>query len=147
MSAWSTQTDTVGSVLTNVPGHLGDEEGTEGLSGSISDRHRRSGRRHRVCRQHAVSTALGVFVEHFSPICGQMVKRTSSALSGWAEATEQPHRGRLPAAPSPQRTEARVAEGTVPNGPPLEENWIEDDIEEAIQKDLDDIHAERIEKE
>lgn len=89
MSEWSIQTDTVRSVLTTVMGHLGDGEATEGLSGNILDMDTAvQGAASECADSMPVSSAIGMFMEHFSPICGQMVRRTSSALSGCAEATE-----------------------------------------------------------
>lgn len=88
-SSWSIQTNTVSSVLTTVMGHLGDQEGNEGLSGNISALDTAvQGAATESADSMPVSTAIGMFMEHFSPVCGQMVKRTSSALSGCAQATE-----------------------------------------------------------
>lgn len=89
MSDWNIQTDTVRAVLTTVMGHLGDREATEGLAKDISDMDTAvQGAATECADSMPVSSAIGMFMEHFSPICGQMVKRTSSALSGCAEATE-----------------------------------------------------------
>ncbi|PWV48554.1 DUF6507 family protein [Nocardiopsis sp. L17-MgMaSL7] len=88
-SSWNIQTETVGSVLNTVLDHLGDQEGSEGLSGNISDMDTAvQGAATECADSMPVSTAIGLFMENFSPICGHMVKRTSNALSGCAEATE-----------------------------------------------------------
>ena len=89
MSDWNIQTDTVRAVLTTVLGHLGDGEATEGLAGDISDLDTAiQGAATECTDSMPVGSAIGMFMEHFSPICGQMVRRTSNALSGCAEATE-----------------------------------------------------------
>ena len=89
MSDWNVQTDTVRAVLTTVMEHLGDGEATEGLAGDIFDMDTAvQGAATECADSMPVSSAIGMFMEHFSPICGQMVKRTSSALTGCAEATE-----------------------------------------------------------
>lgn len=37
MSAWNIQSGPVGAVLTTVNGHLGDQDGTSGLTGHVKD--------------------------------------------------------------------------------------------------------------
>ncbi|WP_017615260.1 DUF6507 family protein [Nocardiopsis salina] len=86
MSGWSIQIDAVSGVLTTVLGHLGDEDATEGLSGSIQTMDTAVQSAAEECGDSfPVETALGLFMSHYGPLCGQMVRRTGSAVTACSE--------------------------------------------------------------
>ena len=117
MSEWSTQTDTVRSVLTTVVGHLGDSEASEGSAGNILDMDTAvQGDASECSAGMPVSSAIGMSMERFSPICGQVVRRTSSALSGCAETTEHYVTGDYEMAAEAQsaRLDTPITEGDLP---------------------------------
>lgn len=117
MSGWSIQIDAVSGVLTTVLGHLGDEDATEGLSGSIQTMDTAVQSAAEECGDSfPVETALGLFMAHYGPLCGQMVRRTGSAVTACSEATQHYQTGDLEMAETAQRNnlEAPVTEDDLP---------------------------------
>ncbi|MGQ4269891.1 DUF6507 family protein [Nocardiopsis changdeensis] len=87
MSTWNIQPGEVGGVLTTVFSHIGDEEGTSGLTGNMTD----LGEHLVDADTHAASgpigQALGEFAEHYFRVLGDTVGLASRAVNGAGEAT------------------------------------------------------------
>lgn len=87
MSAWNIRPGEVGTILTTVFSHVGDEEGTSGLTGNMTD----LGERLVDADTHAASgpigRALGEFAEHYFGVLGDTVGLAARAVNGAGEAT------------------------------------------------------------
>lgn len=117
MTTWNIQPETIGAVLTTVLGHLGDEEATEGLAGNIQDLDTAvQGAAEECSSSTPVHSAIGMFMENALPTCGDMVRRTSTAVSGCAEATEHYQLGNLEMAENAERNslDTPVSEDEIP---------------------------------
>ncbi|MBB6173853.1 hypothetical protein HNR23_003913 [Nocardiopsis mwathae] len=82
MSSWDINPDGVGGVLKSVSGHLGDEAGTEGLTGEITA----VGKNMETAAAKAASEPIGIALRGFFGFCsadmGAMAAKTASAVNG-----------------------------------------------------------------
>ncbi|OOC55570.1 MULTISPECIES: DUF6507 family protein [Nocardiopsis] len=87
MSGWNIRPADVGAVLSSTAAHIGDEEGTEGLTGHIKDIEGHLTDLSTGVRSVPVSIALGEFAGHYFGVMGDMVSQTISGLTGAGDAT------------------------------------------------------------
>ncbi|MDE3723290.1 MULTISPECIES: DUF6507 family protein [Nocardiopsis] len=87
MSTWNIQPAEVGAILDTVFSHIGDEEGTSGLTGDTVD----LGDHLVDADTHAASApigqALSEFAEHYFGVLGEAIGLASGAVNGAGEAT------------------------------------------------------------
>ncbi|WP_304452821.1 DUF6507 family protein [Nocardiopsis sp. YSL2] len=119
MSAWNIQSGPVGAVLTTVNGHLGDQDGTSGLTGHVRDLGDAVVAASEACADSLpVSVALNGFLEHYSPDCRAMIEKTASAITGCSEATNHYLAGALEMAAEAQANAGAVFDPNDPNDLP-----------------------------
>ncbi|SHI56675.1 hypothetical protein SAMN05421803_101601 [Nocardiopsis flavescens] len=87
MSTWNIRPPEVGAILGTVSGHVGDEEGTEGLTGHLTSLEGHLADAASGAHSPPIEMALGEFAGHFFAEVGDMVALTTSAVTGAGEAT------------------------------------------------------------
>ncbi|WP_053617943.1 DUF6507 family protein [Nocardiopsis sp. NRRL B-16309] len=119
MSAWNIQPGPVGAVLAAVNGHLGDQEGTSGLTGHVRDLGDAVVAASETCADSLpVSIALNGFLEHCSPDCRSMIEKTASAITGCSDATNHYRDGALDMAAEAQANAGVLFDPNDPNDLP-----------------------------
>ncbi|OLT30769.1 hypothetical protein BJF83_24455 [Nocardiopsis sp. CNR-923] len=87
MPGWNIQVPEVSGVLNQVHDHIGDEDATTGLTGTMTN----LAERLEEVSTHAASAPIGIalaeFAEHYFGVLGQTVGLAASAVSGAGEAT------------------------------------------------------------
>ncbi|MDE3719944.1 DUF6507 family protein [Nocardiopsis sp. N85] len=107
MSSWDIDPARVGGVLEATLGHLGDEEGTGGLTRELSQLETHLGNAVEECGSGIVSDALGRFAEHYFGVLGDMAGTTLRAVEGAYEATTHYMEGNLEMAAEAQANAAK----------------------------------------
>jgi len=87
VSAWNIQVPEVRGVLTTVSGHIGDEDGSSGLTGDSVALGEATTEAEAAASSVPISVALGEFSEYVSGLVGGIVELTASAVGGASEAT------------------------------------------------------------
>ncbi|WP_157982385.1 DUF6507 family protein [Nocardiopsis sp. FIRDI 009] len=82
MPAWSIQPQEVFGVLSSVSEHVGDEDGTEGLTGHMTSLETHLNEANSAANSDPIGTALAEFAEHYFGEIGGMVSKSASAVSG-----------------------------------------------------------------
>lgn len=119
MSVWNIQHQEVGSVLTAVNGHLGDQEGTSGLTGQVKDLGDAVVAAAETCADSLpVSIALNGFLESYGPDCRAMIEKTGSAITGCSDATNHYLDGSLDMAAEAQANAGDIFDPNDPNDLP-----------------------------
>ncbi|QBI52230.1 DUF6507 family protein [Streptomonospora litoralis] len=110
MSRWDLKPDEVYGVLNTVAGHIGDEEGTEGLTkhstsleGALQDANA-------AASSAPIGMALQEFSTHCSGLIGDMIGLGSSAVKGAGDATRHYANGNLEMALEAQANSGVVEE-------------------------------------
>ena len=116
MSAWNIRPSEVGTILSTVSGHVGDEEGTEGLTGHLTSLEGHLADAASGAHSSPIEMALGEFAEHFFGEVGDMVAITSSAVTGAGEATMHYVNGNLDMAFDAQANAGKVVTPVDGNG-------------------------------
>ncbi len=114
MSKWNIQPAEVGSVLTKVAAHIGEEGGSDGLVGSMTSTENLLTSISEEADSTPVSIALGEFAQHNFELMGDMTKLTVSAVTGASEATTQYVKGNLEMAAEAQENAGVVPEPETP---------------------------------
>ncbi|WP_046471106.1 DUF6507 family protein [Allosalinactinospora lopnorensis] len=86
MSGWDVSPEGVSSVLLSVGGHLGDEEGTEGLTAQIESFNDHVEEAAGSAASEPIGKALEESVEEYGAKMQKMAAKTSSAISGCSAA-------------------------------------------------------------
>jgi hypothetical protein len=119
MSGWNIQTQQVGAVLTAVNGHLGDQEGTSGLTGHVRDLGEALVAAAETCADSMpVSAALNGFLGYVAPDCRTMIDKTGSAITGCADAANHYRDGALEMAAEAQANAGVLFDPNDPNDLP-----------------------------
>jgi hypothetical protein len=86
MSAWNIQPQEATTILSAVSGHVGDEEGTEGLTGHMKSLETHLNEADSAAASAPIGVALGELAAHYFGEIGDMVAISSSAVAGAGEA-------------------------------------------------------------
>ncbi|CAM3753199.1 DUF6507 family protein [Nocardiopsis rhodophaea] len=108
MSGWDINPEGVGGVLQTVSGHLGDEEGTEGLTSDIKSFGNHIETAAVKSDSGPIGTALHGFFDKYSEEMRAMASKTASAINGCGNAVSAYMDGNLEMA-----AEAQSNAGTV----------------------------------
>ena len=107
MSSWDIDPLQVGGILQTTLSHLGDEEGSSGLTRELSQLETHLGNAVEECGSGIVSDALGRFAEHYFGILGGIAETTLRAIDGAYEATDHYITGNLEMAAEAQLNAGR----------------------------------------
>lgn len=87
MSIWNINPTEVGGVLSSTAGHIGEEGGSDGLVGHMSEIEESVTGLSTAADSTPISIALGEFAGHYFGVMGEMVGLTISAITGASDAT------------------------------------------------------------
>jgi hypothetical protein len=109
VSTWTVYPEEVFGVLSGVSGHIGDEDGTQGLTGHMTSLETHLNEANSAANSNPIGVALSEFAEHYFSEIGGMIGKSASAVEGAGEATMQYANGNLEMA-----AEAQANAGEVP---------------------------------
>ncbi|WP_160050612.1 MULTISPECIES: DUF6507 family protein [unclassified Nocardiopsis] len=109
MTAWNIHPQQVFGVLSGVSEHIGDEDGTYGLTGHMTSLETHLNEANSAANSDPVGVALSEFAEHYFTEVGDMVAKSASAVEGAGEATMHYVNGNLQMA-----EEAQANAGEIP---------------------------------
>ncbi|MBV2362283.1 DUF6507 family protein [Streptomonospora nanhaiensis] len=108
MSTWDLSTGDVVRVLETVAGHIGDEDGTEGLSLHARSLETAVNDANDAAASAPIGTALQEFSGHCLGLVGYMIGRGSSGVAGAGNATRHYINGNLEMAAEAQANAGSV---------------------------------------
>ncbi|WP_026129233.1 DUF6507 family protein [Nocardiopsis prasina] len=117
MGSWDVDPQQVGVVLTQTSEHIGEEGGTEGLLGHMTQLETRITALNTHINSPPIGIALGEFAEHHFGKLGDMLSLTASALEGTSDATTFYMEGDREMAAEAQSTAGTIPEPTPPPPP------------------------------
>ncbi|GAA0987346.1 MULTISPECIES: DUF6507 family protein [Nocardiopsidaceae] len=109
MSAWNIQTGEVFGVLSGVSGHIGDEEGSQGLTSHLNSMETHLNEANSAANSDPIGVALSEFAEHYFDEVGGMVEKSASAVGGASDATLHYVNGNLQMAADAQANAGEIA--------------------------------------
>ncbi|MBR8744870.1 DUF6507 family protein [Nocardiopsis sp. MG754419] len=118
MSDWSIDPAQVGSVLSETAAHIGEEGGTSGLLGHMSQLETRITSLNSHINSAPIGIAIGEFAEHHFGALGGMLSLTASAVQGASEATTAYVEGDREMAAEAQASAGEIPDPEAPPPPP-----------------------------